>query len=437
MRQFNPDADLGRNSSPSIRLKEEAQEAARIVEGGGHILLLCCQPIWQQVMAFIRPLRSHYLSHWQPVLVMCPSFPPEEMWDLFADVAFVRGKPDSQADLTQFGAAVAEKIVLLAGAPSSSSENRLADRNAMISNSILESIFLDKGVDHHTIYEYSYPENSQILPIVPLCAKAPNAKPQLSNAESSISSPRFAAGRIFVPSLFGSLFANSYTTPGIMELIEAMVMPGRREQVSFPYMLPALERIAVSWVGKTYGELVERLLTDGLGVEINEPGQTPMTATALPLGVYRKVVEAAEPEGSLQACKVPAPLGKANQGMRFVYCNPDPGWGEVLLPGDQIYVLAPSAWGKKVSIRAEAAEFNDDDRDIFENGCALPEGPALFQNSSMMGNLTGLFSGSSDASAVPAGMSQMSVQTGSASSPVDTTSWNCMPNVANTTPVRA
>merc|ERR1719231_2206223 len=108
---------------------------------------------------------------------MCPNFPPQELWDLFADVAFVRGRPDSQADLAQFGAAVAEKVVLLAGPPSSNAESRLADRNAMISNAILESIFVDKGVDHHSIYEYSYPENSQILPIVPICSKAPNAKP--------------------------------------------------------------------------------------------------------------------------------------------------------------------------------------------------------------------------------------------------------------------
>ena len=125
----------------------------------------------------------------------------------------------------------------------------------MIANSVLESIFLEQGVDPFSIFEYTFPENSQILPMVPLCSLPAGHSLETGSDESSISSPRFASGRIFVPSLFGSLFANSYTTPGIMELVEAMIMPSRRNQTSFPFMLPALERVAVNWIGRTYREL--------------------------------------------------------------------------------------------------------------------------------------------------------------------------------------
>jgi len=395
-RPFNAEAEIDRNKNKSLRMKEEALEAKRIVDEKGHILLLTCQELWQEVIAFIRPLRAHYLPHFTPIVVMSPAFPGSELWDKFDDVSFVVGDPNKHDDLSKFGAAVADKVVLLAGPPDCGIEERLADSNAMIANSILESIYLENDVDHFAIFEYAHPENAQILPMTPLCSLLENEEPHTGSDESSISSPRFASGRIFVPSLFGSLFANSYTTPGIMELMEALVMPGRRNQKTFPFQLPALERVATEWIGRTYSDLCMQMLDNGLGVDVGvetlpDGTEQPKYTHCLPLGVYRKTVETLAEEGSLKVTETPKPLGKAHQGMRFVYANPDPGWGEVLLPGDQIYVLAPEEWGRRVSLRAEVeserphllsmlllakrwialqqAELDNSDRNIFLDGC--------------------------------------------------------------------
>merc|ERR1712205_137691 len=112
-------------------------------------LLLICQPDlqWQQVVAFIRPLRADYLPSWQNIVVMGPGFPPADMWDMFDDVAFVVGNPENRDQLQNVGAAVAGKVILLAGPPNPNLEARLADSNAMIVNSVLEAIFLDAGVN--------------------------------------------------------------------------------------------------------------------------------------------------------------------------------------------------------------------------------------------------------------------------------------------------
>jgi len=51
---------LLRNTEPDVRRREDAQEAVHMVNAGGHILLLLCQPElqWQQVTAFIKALES-------------------------------------------------------------------------------------------------------------------------------------------------------------------------------------------------------------------------------------------------------------------------------------------------------------------------------------------------------------------------------------------
>ena len=72
----------------------------------------------------------------------------------------------------------------------------------------------------------------------------------------------------------------------------------------------------------------------------------------------------------------------------------------MLLPGDQIYVLAPEEWGRRVSLRAEVeserphllsmlllakrwialqqAELDNSDRNIFLDGCQPRDGNSSF-----------------------------------------------------------
>lgn len=378
------EADLPRNTNIDVRKKEETAAALQMVKEEGHILLLICQPElqWQQVVAFIRPLRAPYLPSFQHILVMGPGFPPKELWDMFKDVGFLEGDPQKRDDLQAAGAAVADKVVLLAGPPNPNTEDRLADQSAMLVNSTLEAIYLDAEKDRFSLFEYTHPSNASILPPVPPCAvhwsikddktsANPNIIPEGSNLlhvaqdASSISQPRYAAGRIFIPALFGALFAQSHSTPGIMELMEALTLPSRRGQVSYPFMLPALERVAAEWIGKTYGELCESLLKNGLGVILNteKEGFTHV----MPMGLYRRTVEAKlcndDNLRESYSPPPPEPMGTAHQGINFVYTNPK---GNVpLLPGDQVYVLACAEWGSMVLREADTKELDDNDNDIF------------------------------------------------------------------------
>lgn len=349
---------LGRNKDKETRIEEEALEAGRMVVKGDHILLLLCQPElqWQQVMAFIRPLRAPYLTEFNSIIVMGPGFPPLEMWDMFEDVAFVEGNPESRDELEGVGAQHAERVVLLAGPPNADFEARLADSQAMVVNSLLEMLFRDHGVDKFTIFEYTHPGNALILPATPISMAQGSSPKHINDDEMCLSSPRFASGRIMVPALFGALFANAFETPGIMELFEALCMPSRRDQRSFPFMLPPLISIAKEWIGRTYGELAEALIKDGLGVMV-----APRTTThVMPIGLYRRSQEVAAsfkvqampepPKDSGVHSGVPmaqvADAVTGTEGMRFVYTNPTRS--EVLLAGDQIYLLAPQDWGNRV-----------------------------------------------------------------------------------------
>jgi hypothetical protein len=399
-RLLSETANAERNKDRSARIVEEAAEAMEMVSQKGHILLLLQQPEmqWQQVVAFVRPLRAEYLPSFRNIVVMGPGFPPAEMWDMFEDVAFVEGNPESRDDLENMAAADADKVVLLAGPPNPDLEARLADGNAMVVNSILESIFKDAGVDRFSVFEYTYPGNALILPPVPVCAQSfqGDASEGALPEDSSLSSPRFAAGRLITPSLFGSLFANAYSSPGILELFEALVMPGRRGQHSFPYMLPPLERVAPEWVGHTYGELCTRLLQNGLGVLVpsensTDPGMPTdyNTTHCLPLGLYRRVPEVTDASSSSQAAEhlgipmaEPVPgqhhqnlgavsdIDAAHQGMRFVYTNPE--GATMLLPGDQVYIIAPSSWGGRVTLEAEMAVMGTQQHPIFEQLQSAP-----------------------------------------------------------------
>jgi len=360
---------LDRNKDATVREEEEAKAAGEIVEasasGAGHILLLLCQPDlqWQQVVAFIRPLRAEYLTEYVPIIVMGPGFPPSEMWDMFEDVCYVNGSPESRDELEGVGAQHAERVVLLAGPPNPDFEARLADSQAMVVNSLLEMLFKDHGVDKFCIFEYTHPGNALILPATPISMAPGSSGKHILDDEMCLSSPRFASGRIMVPSLFGSLFANAYETPGIMELFEALSMPSRREQRSFPFMLPPLIAIAKDWVGRTYGDLAQDLLENGLGVMV-APGET---SHVMPIGLYRRSQEVAVSFGVKGIMtEVPKEVGTptgvpmaqvadavtGTEGMRFVYTNPT--HDEVLLAGDQVYLLAPVAWGDRVVPAATA-----------------------------------------------------------------------------------
>lgn len=139
--------------------------------------------------------------------------------------------------------------------------------------------------------------------------------------------PRYAGGRVFIRSQLGALYAQAYRTPGILELAEALVMPSRRGQMSYPWLI----EIPSAFDGKPYGDLVKACLANGLKLSVDmHGGLTPI----LPVGLFR------DEDSGL--------------GIRYVFSNPSP---EItVVQSDKMYVFASEDWGHAYTSRGKDLE---------------------------------------------------------------------------------
>ena len=247
------------------------------------------------------------------------------MWDAFDDVAWLLGSPESTVDITKGGAATASKIVMLAGPPEAV-EPRLADANAIMVSATVENLLLEAGHDSFALYEFAYPGNISMLYEYPQCC-IPNKQPgrvrnHVVDDDAVIYQklntpvhflPRYAGGRVFVPPLLGALYARAYSTPGILELTEAMTMPSRRRQVSYPWLIDVPQQ----YQNVQYGVFVDACLENGLEIAVNPEGETE---SIVPIGVLR-------------------------EGERASYVYTNPTGDTVILKTDKVYVFASEAWG--------------------------------------------------------------------------------------------
>jgi len=84
--------------------------------------------------------------------------------------------------------------------------------------------------------------------------------------ESVLFHPRFAAGQVFTPEIWGSMLGRAFYNPAIIETVEALVMPHRRGQRAFPWQI----RVPAPYVGQPYSELVKDMALGGW--ETGPPG---------------------------------------------------------------------------------------------------------------------------------------------------------------------
>jgi len=136
------------------------------------------------------------------------------------------------------------------------------------------------------------------------------------------SHPRYISGRIFTSDCFGSLLARACYIPGVMEVIEALIVPqSRADEDVFVWQIHTKDEM----VGQTFATCWKKLLEDQDG-------------PALALGLYR-FLEPAE-----ELAEVDPPVG-------FVFTSPPPD--TLMQELDLIYVLAPKDFGH----RAQAEGF--------------------------------------------------------------------------------
>merc|ERR1719399_2628159 len=78
-------------------------------------LIVSGRAAWQQVVAFLRPLRAPSLPFVQPVMVLTNESPPAYLADLYAEVAFVVGPVVRVDNLLRAGVLESCCVVILAG----------------------------------------------------------------------------------------------------------------------------------------------------------------------------------------------------------------------------------------------------------------------------------------------------------------------------------
>jgi len=289
------------------------------------------------------------------------------MYDMFIDVAWLKGDFNTNADLHTAGATTAESILCICGPPEGN-EPRLADATGIMLSASLEIMLKEAGRDAFAMYEFQYPDNACVLDDTPVCAmqtegfyeqsKLPgieraheeNCQIMQDNLKRPVHMlPRYAGGRVFIRSQLGALYAQAYRTPGILELAEALVMPSRRGQVSYPWLI----EIPSDFDGRPYGDLVQACLTDGLQLSVDRnQGRNPI----LPVGLFR-----GEDSGL---------------GIRYVFSNPPPE--TLVMPSDKMYVFASEAWGHAYTSRGKAlasfpwAEWGEMVKGTARTGCLPP-----------------------------------------------------------------
>mmetsp|Transcript_75585 Transcript_75585/g.214997 ORF Transcript_75585/g.214997 Transcript_75585/m.214997 type:complete len:179 (+) Transcript_75585:3865-4401(+) len=70
---------------------------------------------------------------------------------------------------------------------------------------------------------------------------------------------RFAAGRVLPMPYIAALYTQAYYTPGVLEMLEALVNPGKTKQVSVVWAMP----IPKHYVEQEYKKLAMKVIRDG------------------------------------------------------------------------------------------------------------------------------------------------------------------------------
>lgn len=326
---------------PTMDLSEFEKLTERIASHGGHyMLVLLGDNLWQQAKAFVHALRAAYLPVHTPVVVFTAKIPgPETIEMLFHDseaVSFAVGNPRNTKHLEKAGILTAKCVTMLSSA--GGGDPRMIDGTGIITLASLEKHWRQENMHKPAILELQSQDSIKLISQKLSMAldsvsdeDALRRDPQKSNFNLQ---PRFASGGIFNTNCLGSLLADAYYTPGIIELFEALTFGEASNQLSFPFQL----RLPKPYVGKTYGELSDMLL----GKEMR----------AVPVGLYRDNLVLCCPRNSekLQEHDLVYVLGSAD----FAELAKQQGiLSEVPPPGQEDEKTLPSSPVMEVQIAVE------------------------------------------------------------------------------------
>jgi len=267
----------------AVTEEELERNARKYAEMGGHYLLVILSGTpWQQIQTILTTLRSKHNPFFVPIVVLAHARPtPEHLREIFGKTpraGFLKlGSTPKMDDLIGGGLMNARCIMLYAGnaAEASAFDKRMLDGAGVTMLAAIEGVLCERPISSGTqiVLELHRQESVKFMHRFPLYEDnyADDLAATYNPNEGFTNHPRFASGGIFTASCLGALVARSHYTPGLVELMQALVLPqDETEQTSCPWQVSLPEGFG----GRTYGELVQEFLAPAKG--------------ALCLGLFRK-----------------------------------------------------------------------------------------------------------------------------------------------------
>lgn len=364
------------------------------------VLVVCSGEVWQQVHSFISGLNGPYVPICMNVVILAPTLPrPGYFDDLEAvKVATFDGSCLSAASLCDAGITEARAVVVMSGeTPPKRYLHSVGyiDYKTILCSQELEYWCSTSEREVFTIYELQDNLSARLLPGVHINAQHPrnSAYHELMSEKSTTSSPdvrdlagqfttnfvaftdtvevdetedpimfhpRFAAGQVFPPQLWGAMLGRMYYMPVLIELVEALVLPHRREQSSFSWQISVPPR----YVGKKFGQFFSDCVNgfwctegfagnckNGLADDAIQQGAEEQ-GLAVPLAVYRTRHDVGfagidpRDSDSFGSCEQTQPSAYGTGGHHYSVLGPDKAI--VLHLSDWILVLGSHAFGNRM-----------------------------------------------------------------------------------------
>mmetsp|Transcript_11360 Transcript_11360/g.28623 ORF Transcript_11360/g.28623 Transcript_11360/m.28623 type:complete len:1253 (-) Transcript_11360:74-3832(-) len=326
-----------------VELRELNDRAENIAMAGGHyIMVVLAGNPWQQMKALLRTLRGDHNPFCVPIIILVHHTPSTEVLnEMFTSTkrlgVMMTGPLATLNDLARAGMLRARCIMLYAGnaAEATMHDRRMIDGAGVTMLAAIEGALCEASQSNtYIVLELHRQESVKFMHRFPLYEEQYNADSGTwahDPMESFTNHPRFASGGIFTASCLGALVARSFYTPGIVELLEAIVLLDDDDDNSYPWQVS----LPPGFSGKTYGDIVQDFLHPKKG--------------AICLGLYRR--------------SFPGTGSSAG----YVVTNPHPDTR--LRPDDLVTVLAPKAFGEDCfeqglvigAVGAPRAEDPDDD----------------------------------------------------------------------------
>mmetsp|Transcript_2803 Transcript_2803/g.7119 ORF Transcript_2803/g.7119 Transcript_2803/m.7119 type:complete len:1134 (+) Transcript_2803:91-3492(+) len=299
----------------AVSLKHTAEKV------GGHIVLMPCSSRgvhWNAIALMLATLRTP-LRAWEHklVMVLTQEEPPASIAEAYKDVSFIVGDASNFKDLELACITKASVVVLLAGDADGGVIAELRDHSAVVAAHQLDLMLGAESSSQAFVMYELHNESSAVFVPPPLNIISPESQcgDSMHTEDDDVAElaikmqTQFACGQVFSLSYLGRMLGREYYVPATMELLQALVMPARRGQTSFPWLVD----VPPEFVGDTFESLFL--------------AWTRAKDAATPIGLYSNVPDARAPYGC-------------------VVTNPKKG--HRLGDQDRVYVLASDNWGKRL-----------------------------------------------------------------------------------------